>query len=237
MSLKIPYTLVFMPNGAHSPMHIGHLWLLLYARSDYEQMRSATTLFDVRWEVLLDGTFNHYMDGFGADLEYLGWPPDSVQMRSDWQSATELYLGFMHREQCVAGRCGDATALLCRPFYFRERGVRRHFRGEELTEMSYYERYLAQLMGWPYPQIGIVPNLLDPDGAKIGAFGGAAPEYLVGTYRKRGVPGKELIDRLIGHVGEPAVIPSDAGPICPPQGLRLRVPTDWFGGASEGQDQ
>ena len=83
-------------------------------------------------------------------------------------------------------------------------------------------------MGWPYPQIVIVPNLCEEDGTKIGSARGTASEYLVGTYRKRGVAGGELIKRLIEVGGEPTVLHSDGGPICPAQGLRIRVGIDWF---------
>ena len=228
MSLSVPYTLVFMPNGQHSPMHIGHLWLLIYMRRDYDLLHTNTSMFETRWELFLDGAFNHHMETFEEELAYLGWPPDSVQLYSDWEVLTLQYLGWLHREQSAGGRCGDASAHLYRLLYFRERGVRRHYRGEELGAASTYERQLANLMGWPYPQVVIVPNLCDEAGVKIGTAGGTAPEYLVATYRDRGVPSSELIDRLIEYVGEPTILHTDAGPVCPAQGLRTHIPRDWF---------
>ena len=47
-------------------------------------------------------------------------------------------------------------------------------------------------------------------------------------WRKRREVARELVGRLIEVVGEPTELHSDAGPICPAQGLRTGVGIDWF---------
>jgi len=228
MPIKIPYTLSFMPNGQHSPMHIGHLWLMTYMRTEYDNIRKNTNLFDVRWELFIDGSYNHYTDNFEKDMTYLGWAPDSVHYFADWHHACMRYLSWCHQEFSYGARYGDASPLLLKLLYFKECGVKRHYRGTDIASCIDKEQALAKMIGWSCPQMVIIPVLSNESGDKIGDPAGTSPEYLIETYREKGIPGAEVIERLKAYVGEPRILLSDSGIMCLEDGLNLNVSSHWF---------
>ena len=219
--------MAFMPNGRHSALHVGHVWILSHILKQIRAVETDLDMFDVQFVLYVDGVFNRYTERLVADLKYVGMLFNDLYCLRDWTALVIEYSKQYEPPFQVFAKIGhdDIMAKLARMFFFKERGVRVHVRGDDLLGFSGYEKQLADLMGWPYPRIIYVPLLVDANEEKIGKWSGTADEYLVETYRNRKVSAlkfKEALDAAISKAQNAT-----------PSRRNIVLPLNWFGNQSE----
>lgn len=227
---KLLFTMAFMPNARHSALHVGHVWILSHIQKHLAAVRSDIDLFDVRLVLYLDGVFPRYADCMMDDLAYLGVTFEEFHCLRDWTALAIEYAKIQEPPFQAFAKIGhgDVMCKLARMFFFKERGVRVHVRGDDLLEFSGYERQLAEILGWPYPKMIFVPLLTDASEKKIGRIADIPVEYLVETYRKQHVPAERFRALLSAAIAASSIKFAACPPDMTPFRRNILLPVDWY---------
>ncbi len=193
---EMTWTVPFLPNAAHGPPHVGHLWTLVHARYVYNELTWRSELdalgrdwygdIAMKWAVLWDINCEmQHMVSFGRMTDWLGWEWDIEDHMVEWVRFCGRHerlsgMGVLnHMFQLPRYSTGvDHNAHTVKMLWMNAHNVWWLNRGMDLVGLEVIERDLMQFVPLRRPVVLYHPLLLDNDGAKIG--GANVPqEYLI----------------------------------------------------------
>lgn len=219
MSPRFDINIVWMPNAADGPPHVGHLWSLLHSRYVYQMLCEENERGDALWLNSLNPGWriafdvNSLPQHEGAYVDMASWltgedhPVDHIADWSTWRLGALDYLLHqprrMPKHNTLWTEGEDPTGVKAKLRYMNANHVYWHLRGTELLYEERTETALAKELNLRRPDVHYVPLLLDGRGGKISATK-CDEAYMVMPLMSRSP--RDVVDALMRSVNARAIM-------------------------------